>query len=307
MKLRHKTTAHAFGKIILSGEHAGVYGCPMIAGPITKKVVVTIESTPENLSKRPDKTLFTLLTLFALETGSDLAEVENLTFRIISTLPRKAGLGSSAAYAHAIFKALSHWFSLPISPKKMFDMVQQSEKIFHGNPSGVDAAVTTSELFLQFQKKENGTFEKKSLSEVAQKTLYAARLFAVHSGSAAESTKEMVENVAALVTASSAKKEVISTIGRVTANLLSSLEKGVFPLEFIKENHRLLTALAVVGPTAQKMITEIESMGGVAKITGAGGLKKGSGYLLAAHEDPQKLASYLKSKKWKFFPAFEKL
>jgi mevalonate kinase len=302
-----KISAAAFGKIIISGEHAGVYGHPMIAGPISKKVTVTVEKDPSKPFPKPNKSIAKLLAIFSAETGISMSEMQQLCFHITGNLPRKAGLGSSAAYAHAFFKALAQYFSLTLPPEKMFHLVQQSEKNFHGNPSGVDAAVTTAEMFLQFQKNADGTFEKQPLSQTAQQTLRAAGLLAVYSGPAAESTKEMVGNVAALITTSPAKKEIMEEIGRVTTELLFSLENGIFPLEIIKENHQLLTELAVVGPTAKKMIAEIEAIDGAAKVTGAGGAKKGSGYLLAAHADPKKLTAFVRSKKWKFFPVFEKL
>lgn len=306
MKVLRKTTAHAFGKIIIAGEHAGVYGYPMIAGPISKKVTVTVEN-PLEISNPPHKSLTKLLAIFSSETSRNMDELQALRFHITGSLPRKAGLGSSASYAHALFKALSQYYALSLSPEALFSLVQESEKIFHGTPSGVDAAVTTSGKFLRFQKNADGTFEKEALSEAAEHTLRNAHIFAVYSGPAAESTKEMVGNVGKLLTQSPEKHRVLEKIGTITASFLESLENRIFPLESIKENHRLLTELAVVSPFAQKIIQEIESIGGAAKITGAGGMKKGSGYLLAAHSDPKELAAFLRTKKWKFFPAFKKL
>jgi mevalonate kinase len=126
----------------------------------------------------------------------------------------------------------------------------------------------------------------------------------VYSGSATESTKELVDLVASTTAISARKKTTLKSIGQITKKIQTSLENGIFPFQLIQKNQRLLEGLGVVSLTAQKIISKIESIGGVAKITGAGGVKTGSGYLLAAHLDGEILENFLQSQKWEFFSIF---
>ena len=48
------------------------------------------------------------------------------------------------------------------------------------------------------------------------------------------------------------------------------------------------------------MIRQIESIGGMAKVCGAGGVKAGSGMLLAIHQDENKLLQLIKQKQWQY-------
>ena len=63
-------------------------------------------------------------------------------------------------------------------------------------------------------------------------------------------------------------------------------------LQIIKEANTCLTNLGVVSKSTQKLILQIEKSGGAAKITGAGGIKDGSGMILVYHKNPQKLKDF---------------
>ncbi|MFH2118240.1 MAG: hypothetical protein ABII10_00665 [Candidatus Paceibacterota bacterium] len=291
--------ASANGKIIFSGEHAGVYGYPMIAGPINKTITVSIR---EGQIVNHDDLFLKLLSIFSQEFRLELKKLKKLDYQITSDLPSKSGLGSSAAYSKALFSALANYFSLTVSKQQLFELIQRSETIFHGNPSGVDAAVVVFNKYLYFQK-QNKTYCYESLNQQAQKILSVTPLYAIYSGAADESTKEMVSLVAEALQAQPKKKDLLEKIGKLTEKSGEFLEDGVFPFALIQENHLLLEELGVVGEKAQVMIQAIQTAGAVAKITGAGGIKNGSGYLLAAHQDPA-FEDFLKSKKWQYFKVF---
>ncbi len=63
---------------------------------------------------------------------------------IESTIPAERGMGSSAAVATAVTRAFYDYLALPLSREILLEKVQLSEKIAHGNPSGIDAAATSS-------------------------------------------------------------------------------------------------------------------------------------------------------------------
>jgi mevalonate kinase len=55
-----------------------------------------------------------------------------------ATVPAGAGLGSSAAMAIAVGRALLEFYDKAISDEALFDAAMASERVFHGNPSGLD-------------------------------------------------------------------------------------------------------------------------------------------------------------------------
>jgi mevalonate kinase len=144
------------GKIILFGEHAVVYGRPAIAAPVSgvQATATVTPAAPGNglLLELPDigervpisgdsvhlpLARVALLTLQAL--GRDLAPDWTLVVR--STIPVASGLGSGAAAATAIVRALAATDGVTLSPAQVSALVYESEKLFHGTPSGVDNTV----------------------------------------------------------------------------------------------------------------------------------------------------------------------
>ncbi len=161
--------ASAPGKIILFGEHAVVYGRPAIAAPLTT-VQATATVTPAApgcglLLELPDMgervpvsgasthgplARVAMLALSAL--GIDRAPDWTLTVR--STIPVASGLGSGAAAATAIVRALAAAAGSTLSPAQVSALVFESEKLFHGTPSGVDNTVIAYGLPVWFVRGE---------------------------------------------------------------------------------------------------------------------------------------------------------
>lgn len=143
------------GKIILLGEHAVVYGRHAIAAPIPLavnarikdggngvRIVIpswglehTLEPDPERRQsfERPAGQLLDKLGL----------DNKDLTIEVRPTVPRAMGLGSSAAVAVAIIRALDSHFALGLSDTEVNELALEGEKIAHGNPSGIDNTIAT--------------------------------------------------------------------------------------------------------------------------------------------------------------------
>jgi mevalonate kinase len=63
--------------------------------------------------------------------------------RITSTIPVAAGLGSGAAVAVALIRALGGFLGHPLQDEQVSDLAYEIERIHHGTPSGIDNSVVT--------------------------------------------------------------------------------------------------------------------------------------------------------------------
>jgi mevalonate kinase len=72
-------------------------------------------------------------------------------------------------------------------------------------------------------------------------------------------------------------------------------------MQILLSGERNLEMLGVVGKKAKALIEEIEGLGGVAKISGAGGVKNGSGMLLSYHDDSSVLLDFAKKNQLEAF------
>jgi len=283
------------GKVIITGEHSVVYGEPALVAAIDLGVTVEVNSkvgqknTPGYpLSLRNSPCSFFqhpypqhLLSLFSKKFNKNL---DNLVFKIDFNIPIKSGLGSSAACAHAIFLALLKYFDIKLSKEDLFDLVLEGEKFMHGNPSGVDPKAVVYGGLNSFQKKDSVFVHQKI------KTNFKLDNFVlINSGQAQETTKEMVELVAKDLSKNTNSHKIIKKIGRVSQKIINDLKNDQFNDQLIKKNQKLLEELGVVGQKARKIVKLIENIGGVAKVTGAGGVKDGSGLLLAYHSNKEAL------------------
>ena len=160
-------TAH--GKIILIGEHSVVHNEPAIAIPFTSaNAEVTIqkidgESTIDSIYhngkiKDAPHTIHNLIeTLTAVCAYFDM-NTEGLHITVKSNIPAERGMGSSAAVATALVRALFNLFDGKLTDELLNQFVSVSEKIAHGNPSGLDAKVVRSEQSVYFIRDQETEF-----------------------------------------------------------------------------------------------------------------------------------------------------
>lgn len=164
--LSHTAVGKAHGKIILVGEHAVVHNEPAIAIPFTSATVeVTVErtlglSTMDSiyhcgkLTEAPSK-IKNLVTTFKAVCDYFNLKDESFHINITSNIPAERGMGSSAAVATALVRALFNYFDTDLNEELLFRFVSISEKIAHGNPSGLDAKVVSSDVAIYFVKGED--------------------------------------------------------------------------------------------------------------------------------------------------------
>jgi mevalonate kinase len=266
-----------FGKVILAGEHAVVYGEMALVAQISLgvkvEVVVGKKETDLLIRKAID-----------LAGGKDKVGV-----KITSEIPIGSGLGSSAAVAAAIIKQVRNYFRKPIGEDELFEYTMECERIAHGNPSGIDPASVVYGGLITFVKGK--PIEKLKIKN-------KLKLLLVNSGKPGETTREMVE----LVAQQRGKEKNIREIGKIAREIRDKLAKGEEIGQLINKNGYLLEKLGVVGKKAITLANKLREMGAAVKITGAGGVKTGSGMMMVIHPNLEKIGSVLRDEKIDYWP-----
>ena len=158
-------SASAPGKVILCGEHAVVYRRPAIALPVfqerARAEVLPTPGQPFTLHLPDVSETFALADAPA---NQPLALVARLTLQALhveppqarltirSTIPVASGMGSSAAVATALVRALARYFGVTLPPADVSALVYRGEELWHGTPSGIDNNVIAYGRPLWFQK-----------------------------------------------------------------------------------------------------------------------------------------------------------
>lgn len=273
-----KIQASAPGKIILFGEHAVVYGRPAIAVPVSH-VQATATISPGDAGTGvvlhlPD--VGKRLALNDADPGSPLAHVSRLALASLdlgspdwlvavrSTIPLASGLGSGAATATAIVRALSQAAGKPLAPAEVSALVYESEMLFHGTPSGVDNTVIAYEQPVWFVRGQ------------PPQPFSIARPFTVVIADTgiASPTSVTVGDVRRGWQADPARYEVLfDAVGQVVHAARRAIESGdveaLGPL--MDKNHELLQAMGVSSAELDALCAAARSAGALgAKLSGGG-------------------------------------
>ncbi|RLI61246.1 MAG: mevalonate kinase, partial [Candidatus Asgardarchaeum californiense] len=165
-----------FGKAILFNEHFVVYGVPAIVSAIGKYTTAHIEildspkleiednrnATPgykeEKLEQQKDS-LDRMLKAMNVDTSK-----RGIKIVLGGDLYAASGIGASAASCVAIARALSECFNLNLTDEEINNIAYEGEKGYHGTPSGIDNTASTFGGMIWFEKSENNTMERISIS-----------------------------------------------------------------------------------------------------------------------------------------------
>lgn len=140
-----------WGKLILGGEHAVVYGHPAVALAVdlgTRVVVDTAGPQGVHSPFRDDR---------LDEALQRLLPSPDWALTITSDVPVGRGMGSSAALSVAIVRAVCRAEGRPDpGPDATFNKAMEAERVFHGNPSGLDVAVAVRGGAIVYRRTEEG-------------------------------------------------------------------------------------------------------------------------------------------------------
>lgn len=295
-----KITVSAPAKLILMGEHSVVYGKPALLASLEKRLFVTIENSEklEIISSLNTDYLKHIIDLFTKTFKKDVHKVK---ITVTSQIPVGRHIGSSSALAVATIGALMRYFLKIWDLKTINEIAYKAEKKMHGNPSGADNTVCCFGGLLWYRKE---TEFLKSIWHLPISLYKIPQFVLIDTGKPKQGTGRMVELVAKRYRQKPQYMEqIFNNQEEKTKRILVSLKTGNFNelKDAIIAGERNLEKMGVVSKNSQKIIKEIEKLGGAAKICGGGGKTGPTGFLLSYHPDPEKLLKLAQTLK---LPAF---
>lgn len=291
------TLATACGKVILLGEHAVVYGVPALCGALERGALVhavpgdgrlrvpawqVTTASASELVARPagaffaanaapsvlDQAFFAILRALHDACGQPLLSLSH-DFVASFTIPTGAGLGSSAALAVALARCLNRTLALGLADEHIDAAALAAERVFHGEPSGLDHTVAQHGGFGLFRRGNGLT----AIPDLPQ-DMRALSLVVGYTGRA-RNTKERVARVAELYKRDRASIDAcFSRIARLVETAVAALKGGDLRAlgEAMNQNQAELTRLEVSCPEIEHMCMLAHTAGAWgAKLTGGGG------------------------------------
>ena len=266
------STAFAPGKLIISGEHSVVYGHRAIAAAVNLGTTVQLTSRPGptriDVSDFVDDRLMAAIHTILPRNGVGV--------KLTSTLPIGRGMGSSGSLSVALIRANALLEGRSASFEECHEKGFLIEKIFHGDPSGLDHTISSLGGVVVYQP---GT-------PVKPLALSPLRLVVMDSRQKGD-TLQMVEQVKA----KAHLRPIIDNISSLTEQMISGLSSGIGQADLgilITKNHQLLARLGVSTPLLDKLVdTSINAGAFGAKLSGAGG----GGVAFALVDDPNPIVS----------------
>jgi mevalonate kinase len=284
----------AFGKAILLGEHAVVYGHPALAGAIDATVrcawraleephvhgtLLRVRAPAWNLALAvesgaaftdaslgdPERAVAALVHGLDAHLGVDVLAALGPGEIVLDThLPAAAGLGSSASMAVAVTRALAEAVGRQLTAEEVAHLAQGAERCFHANPSGVDVALAAQGGLGLY-------YRGRGLEPVDAPPLRLA----VGLTGVPRSTAVMVSRVAAAWEADRARvDDELATLGAAALAGAEAMRQGdIARLGTLMDGaHQILAGLGVSSVALDRLCDTARAAGALgAKLTGAGG------------------------------------
>jgi mevalonate kinase len=273
--------ASAPAKLILCGEHAVVYQRPAIALPLSNlRAEATLTpaapgsglqfSTPDlgadwSVAAEPENPLSRLATL-TLEQLELPAVDARITLH--SAIPIASGMGSGAAIGTALVRVLAAYAGHALSADAVAALVYESERGYHGTPSGIDNTVVAHEQAIWFQRQPSGPPLITPIRIGAPLTLL------VGDTGVRSATRLPVGMVRERREAEPERYEALfDAIGACVGQARTALAAGDLPAlgAILNRNQELLVELGVSSPELDRLVAAARAAGALgAKLSGGG-------------------------------------
>jgi mevalonate kinase len=265
-----KAVAQAPAKAIITGEHFVVHGSFALAAAleiVTRVEVRDSRSLEFKTEGNGPRRFSSLRPAIKVVNGMALRFGFNPRLRVTikSEVPTGAGLGSSAALMVALVSALSEYESLHLGVHEIIEEAMVGERMIHGRPSGIDAAVSGLGGILLYSPE----------SKPKQIQLTGRRRVVIVNSGRTRRTKQLIRRVAQFKADSpglfSGLVDSVSEMGELAVDKLASGDmEGLGRL--LTLNHAALRTIGVSTPQLDSLVDRLLSLGSYgAKLTGAGG------------------------------------
>ena len=253
------------GKLILLGEHAVVFGAVALAAGMPRGVRAVASPGPGHIrvpawgidARLGDGSMVATAAarlLAALGAGP-------LDFAVDAGIPARAGLGSSAALAVAMARAAA---AADTDDTTLLAAVGEAEAVFHGSPSGIDAAAALRGGVGRFRKSEGW------------RPVAVRRRIRVCVGLSGRprDTREQVEAVGRLCARTPVARRYVDLLSETAEAGIEALALGDIDAlgRLFDLAHGALAGLGVSSPELDTLVHAARAAGAIgAKLTGAGG------------------------------------
>ena len=259
-----KGIGKSHSKIILIGEHSVVYGYPAIAIPLKKiEIECVVEEAITSFFYNNTDTLSVAVFTALRHLKKENAKIK---YKVVSQIPPKRGMGSSAAVSIAAIRAVFDYFEENLDDELLEKLVHTAEIVAHKTPSGLDAKTCLSDKAIKFIKNKGFSYIDLNLDAylvIADTGIYG-------------NTSEAIQNVKNLGSKAdiSLKKlgELTDEITKILTKNIESKEEKVDKIGKImtKANTELGNLNITIEKTDLFVKTAIENGASGAKISGGG-------------------------------------
>ena len=281
------TKTSAPGKVILLGEHAAVYGNPVLVATVDLRTRVFAEKRDDNnfiinahdinvtgfkfkLNEIPDlktnERVKSLRLIFnAIEKVYDYAGVKNskgLEISIKSDIPVSSGLGSSASLSSALVLAVSSEIGRELNKEDIANLAWDIEHCVHGKSSGVDPFAVTYGGICRYTK---GRIEKLNVKNYPEITIGNTGVVS-DTGIVVSDVMKLKENFPDIF------DKLLLIFRELVDEGQNALEKGDLKKfgGLMNMNHGMLSAIGVSCIELEKLVYAARKKSIGAKLCGAG-------------------------------------
>lgn len=291
----------AYGKIILLGEHAVVYGVPALAGGFKPALRAHIQllKTPSQRVIIPQWQLDTTLTDHTRDTSLHQtmhvicnaldSATQGFELTIDAKIPHAAGLGASAGLAVVTVKALAHAMARQLTLAQINDIAFECEKIAHGTPSGLDNTLATFGGVMTYLRQAGGQATFQPVLFPVQNA-QPIKLVVAQSGKKGFTAQTVARVRDARLGNKQRFDKLFQAIGDLTVQAQECISQGDYDLlsALMNENHGYLKEIGVSCTEIERVIAiGLKAGAHGAKLTGSG--DGGSVIFYAGQQTPQVL------------------